>query len=250
MTEGCCLVMAGNKKHILNTGEGIFINSQVLHGCWAVEQSGCALHSLVFHSRLVAGSLDSIFHQGYLEPLMAHPDMESVFLSPEISWQKQALVDLEDAWQQCFQEPQGYEFQLRSSLSSLVYQLCCHMPPTPVQAARRSSRDAERIKAMLALIHEHYGTELSTRDISSAAMVSESECLRCFRHTIGTTPIQYLKQYRIQQAAQLLANTDQKVSEIAAACGFQDMSYFTRAFREEKGCTPTEYRRRSHCGSQ
>ena len=54
-----------------------------------------------------------------------------------------------------------------------------------------------------------------------------------------------MKQYRIQQAARLLAETREKVSEIAERCGFQDMSYFTRAFREEKGCVPTQYRKKA-----
>ena len=96
---------------------------------------------------------------------------------------------------------------------------------------------------MLTCIHSQYGSELSTAAIAASASVSESKCLRCFRTTIGTTPIQYLKHYRIQQAAKLLMETGEKVSDIAAVCGFQDMSYFTRTFRKIMGCVPTEYRK-------
>ena len=73
-------------------------------------------------------------------------------------------------------------------------------------------------------------------------MLSESECLRCFRSSIGMPPIQYVKRYRVQKAAELLTSTDQKIAEIGAQCGFQDTSYFTRTFREIKGVTPGEYR--------
>ena len=75
-------------------------------------------------------------------------------------------------------------------------------------------------------------------------MISVSEALRCFHNTIGLTPIQYLKNYRIQQAAAQLQNTDRKISEIGNACGFQEMSYFAKAFREIMGVTPSRYRKK------
>ena len=96
---------------------------------------------------------------------------------------------------------------------------------------------------MLRCIHGQFDCELTTAAIAATASVSESECLRCFRKTIGTTPIQYLKQYRIRQSAKQLAETGLKISDIAVSCGFQDMSYFTKAFREQMGCTPTQYRK-------
>ena len=80
-------------------------------------------------------------------------------------------------------------------------------------------------------------------EIAGSASLSESECLRCFHNTIGTTPIQYLKSYRIKKAAELLSNTERKIVDIGMACGFQDMSYFAKAFRGIYGCTPSEYRR-------
>lgn len=243
LTQGSCVVAAGNQKVTLQAGEGFFINSGVLHGCWDVEASGCMFHSLVFHPRLVGGSLDSIFHQGYVQPLLDNPGLEFISLDPGIPWQKQALEAIEAAWQHCVREEPGYVFSVRSDLSRLTVLLHGSVPGSVQSPGVKTLRDAERIKTMLLFIHDHFGGDLNTRTIAASASISESECLRCFRTTIGTTPIQYLKQYRIQQAAQLLLDTGEKVSEIASRCGFQDMSYFTRAFREAKGCVPTQYRK-------
>ena len=243
ITEGSAVVAIGNEKYTLHAGEGFFANSGVLHSCWNAGTGACRFHSLVFHPRLVGGSLDSVFYQRYMRPLLDHPAMENVRLSPSVPWQKTVLEALEAAWAQCAFEPEGYEFRVREALSTMVFQLCRNMPGALYRADSHSLREAERIKAMLSFIHENYGQELSTRRIAASAMVSESECLRCFRSTIGTTPIQYVKRYRIQQAANLLAATGDKISDIAVVCGFQDMSYFTKSFREIKGCVPTEYRR-------
>lgn len=243
ITEGSALVCAGQHKQVVRTGEGFVINSGVLHGAWNVDTDSCRFHSLVFHPRLVGGSLDSVFYQNYVTPLMENPQAEWLPLHPEVSWQNDVLRAIEQAWQSVFREEPGYEFQVRTALSSLIFTLWSHFPGTLQQPSAKSIRDGERIKAMLSYIHAHYADELSIRHIAGSASLSESECLRCFRTTIGTTPIQYLKQYRIQQAAQQLSETGDKVAEIAARCGFQDMSYFTRTFREMKGMTPTEFRR-------
>lgn len=242
VTEGSCIVSAGSEKTTLRAGEGFFINSGILHGAWDADATGCRFHSMVFHPRLVGGSLDSVFYQRYMNPLLNHPAMKFIRLSPDIPWQKSAAAEIESAWQACSGEPAGYEFHIRNALSQLIWLLHSHAPECRCQVSERTFRDAERIKTMLSFIHEHFDEELNTKEIAGSCMISESECLRCFHSTIGTTPIRYLRQYRIQQAAEQLTGTPDRISDIAARCGFQDMSYFTKTFRELKGCTPTEYR--------
>ena len=102
-------------------------------------------------------------------------------------------------------------------------------------------RREERIKQMLTFIREHYAEDINTRKIAESAMVSESECLRCFRGMLGTTPIQYLKEYRLEKAEELLRTSKMKVSEIGDRCGFREMSYFARSFRQRYGVVPSEY---------
>ena len=97
ITEGGCTVAAGNEKLTLRAGQGFFINSGVLHGCWDTENTGCQFHSLVFHPRLVGGSLDSVFYQSYVSPLTAHTAPEFIPLSPDIPWQNSALEAIETA---------------------------------------------------------------------------------------------------------------------------------------------------------
>lgn len=104
-------------------------------------------------------------------------------------------------------------------------------------------RDSERTKVMLQYIQEHYSEEISLLKIAESAHICESECLRCFRNVIGYSPIQYVKQLRIQKAAEMLLCTNWKISDIGQECGFQEMSYFAKTFRELKGCTPNAFRK-------
>lgn len=244
ITEGCAIVAVGNEKLTVRPGEGIFINSGILHGAWDLDDSACRFHSMVFHPRLVGGSLDSVFYQNYVQPLMENRGLERVLLSAVVPWQARCLELIESAWQTCVYEGEGFEFRVRNDLSELVYLLRSNLPGTEARQSAKTLRDGERIKTMLQFIHGNFAEELNTAMIADAAAISESECLRCFKSTIGTTPIQYLRQYRIQQATILLATTQLRISDIAAACGFQDLSYFTKTFRESKGSVPSEFRKK------
>lgn len=59
----------------------------------------------------------------------------------------------------------------------------------------------------------------------------------------GVTPVQYLTQYRMEQAKRLLSTTDDKISFIAKESGIQDPAYFTKIFKRLEGVSPLEYRK-------
>lgn len=245
IVEGELVLTAGTEKTVLSPGQGFFINSGVLHGAWDSQDSCCRFHSLVFHPRLIGGSVDSIFWQNYLQPVLESQSLSSLWMKGEESWRREAVCRIEEAWQAMKGEEPGYEFQVRDSLSRLIYLIWSHLSLEPSgKLSAGAVRSWERIKQMLRFIQENYSRDLDTRQIAASAMISESECLRCFHRVLGVTPIQYVKQLRIQKAADLLLSTSWSVSEIGVSCGFREMSYFAKTFRRIKGMTPSQYRRK------
>ncbi len=242
VSEGKCIVAAGTEKFEVKEGEGFFINANVLHGAWDTENAGCHFHSLVFHPRLVGGSVDSIFWQKYVQPLLTNQALKYVHFDLKEKWHQKAVEAIEKAWQEAVYENPGFEFRMRDALSQFIFELSVLQKNSLQKPSEKVLRDGERIKRMLQFIAENYDADIDTRMIAGSASVSESECLRCFRKMIGKPPIQYVRQFRIQKAAELLIHTDLKIAEIGALCGFQDTSYFTKTFREMKDCTPGEFR--------
>lgn len=245
VSEGAAEVAAGAARFTLKSGEGAFIGAGVLHAAWPAGQGGCRLHSAVFHPRLVGGGQDSVFWSKYLQPLLGEGGRDHVRLDGSEGWHGQAVEEIEAAWESCAREPPGYEFQVRSALSNLIFLLSRHQSAVPAPRPGRAAREEGRVKLMLEYIHRHYACELTAGAIAGAAAVSQSECLRCFREVIGLTPIQYAVQYRVQRAAELLSASALPVAEVGARCGFQDASYFAKAFRAQKGCAPSAYRRKT-----
>lgn len=243
--QGTAAVCAGTERFTLRQGEGFFINSEVLHALWSWDGSPCLLQSAVFHPRLIGGSADSIFWQNYIGPLVADGARQSVRFDGTEPWHKQAAEAIETAWRGCVEELPGYDLQVRGALSQLAFLLSRNRPAKAEYPPEKVLRNEARIKQMLRFIEDNYDSPLTTADIAGSATISESECLRCFRSTIGAAPIQYLKQFRVQKAAELLESSGESVAEIGARCGFPDASYFTKTFRELKGCTPSAYRKSS-----
>jgi len=78
----------------------------------------------------------------------------------------------------------------------------------------------------------------------TAAGRSHEHVCRQTRRYLGLSPTQYVNRLRIQHAAMLLAGTERALPEVAADCGFENLSYFHRLFRDQYGTTPRSYRMR------
>lgn len=78
----------------------------------------------------------------------------------------------------------------------------------------------------------------------AAAGRSHEHVCRQSRRYLGLSPTQYVNRIRIQHAAMLLADTDRPLPDLASYCGFENLSYFHRMFRQQYGTTPHNYRQR------
>lgn len=240
--QGLACICINGGKYLIKQGEGFFINSGILHSVCQEGTSPCCLHSIVFHPRFVGGSLDSILWQKYLEPLLSNSFLPFVPFSTTQKWERDTLKAINNAWKLCAFEEDGFELKTREQLSKIILLLFQHHRASEKSPSKKALREEERIKAMLQYIQDHYSEEISLAQIADSANIGESECLRCFRNLLGLSPIQYVKQIRIQKATELLLLTNWTITDIGQKCGFLEMSYFAKTFRELKGCTPSAFR--------
>lgn len=246
VTAGTAVFEVDGESIALRTGDGCFINASALHGARnAGHGTPCRLHSLVYHPRLIGGSAESVLWEKYLLPVMENRAFQMLAL--RAGKDDASLQCIENAWYAYADEPTGFEFTIRHELSKLLLSVCNRLPIEERKISSKKLRNEDRMKRMLSYIRAHLADSLTIQNIAAAASVSESECIRCFRGMTGTTPIQYTIQLRLQKAAVLLLKTDDKVTEIGAACGFQEMSYFARTFRGQYEVSPSEYRKRNRC---
>ena len=104
------------------------------------------------------------------------------------------------------------------------------------------AEDQNNISSLLLLIHNEYHSISNYAELETAIRVSSIECTRLFRKYLKMTPMEYIRQYRIKMACQLLTNTDLTVTEISERCNM-NASYLSKKVRETTGFSPLEYRR-------
>lgn len=95
------------------------------------------------------------------------------------------------------------------------------------------------------LIHEAPAHPWTVAELAKKSGASRSAFSSRFAELLGVTPIAYLTQWRIRQAVDLLADTDESIPAIAHGVGYESESAFNRAFKREVGTTPAVLRKRA-----
>ena len=99
-----------------------------------------------------------------------------------------------------------------------------------------------RLQLMMQYVHAHYSENITLEDIARTANISKSTALHLFQNNLKLTPVKYLINYRLKQAALLLINTEEKIATISNNTGFNNVDHFCRTFKKTYKMTPTDYR--------
>lgn len=93
-------------------------------------------------------------------------------------------------------------------------------------------------------IYQNYTQPLSLNDISSHFYISPNYLCSVFKKETGCNLMKFINEYRLEQAAKLLLETEMKVNKIAETVGFSNPSYFSQRFRDYYGESPENYRQK------
>ncbi|MDF2692346.1 MAG: Transcriptional regulator, AraC family [Labilithrix sp.] len=95
----------------------------------------------------------------------------------------------------------------------------------------------------LSLMHAQVGHAWSVADLAARVGLSRSGFAARFTELVGEPPLQYLARWRVTRAAELLRDTSEPVSTIAARVGYESTPSFNKAFKRWQGTSPGAYRR-------
>jgi len=92
------------------------------------------------------------------------------------------------------------------------------------------------------LIEAHIEGNVSVQDLAETCGLSTSRFAHAFRTSTGMPPHRWLTKRRVERAQSMLQNPNERLSDIALACGFTDQAHFNRVFRSVTGATPGDWR--------
>jgi AraC family transcriptional regulator len=108
---------------------------------------------------------------------------------------------------------------------------------------RTAPKDRQRAVESALWIDAHAAEPIDLQGLAGRAGLSPFHYLRIFSSSLGVTPHQYLVRRRLCRAAQLLAEEDRPITDVAFETGFADLSNFVRSFHRAAGVSPRGYRR-------
>jgi two-component system response regulator YesN len=106
---------------------------------------------------------------------------------------------------------------------------------------KKGNRDESIIKKALELIREKPAAEVSLKTLAGELLLSPNYLGTIFRKTVGKPFNEYLNEYRMEKAKELLSSTENNVAWVSREVGLFNTSYFCSLFKEAFGITPGEY---------
>lgn len=107
---------------------------------------------------------------------------------------------------------------------------------------KNTSAGEDRTKKVINYISENYNKNISLEDLASISYMTTNSFCRYFKNRTGKTAFQFIREFRINKACQMLINGEKNISQICFDTGFNSLSSFNRVFKSLKHISATEYK--------
>lgn len=239
--KGRGIVNVDFKEYHVSALTLVFILPGQLHSIEQYEDETMEYENIIFdYSMLLSKKKDSVY-EDFLKPL-THGKITVPTVFSQVYPYFNDLVSPIDACDEiCKTKPQGYQLFIKSMLFQFFFILDnrCRNLTTP----KNNRKAIDKMKIILKYVENNYANKITISEIADVIGFSESHFMRYFKETMGTSFIEYLKDYRLTMAARLLQSSEDSILNISAEVGFDNLSYFNRSFKARYGITPRQYRK-------
>lgn len=224
--EGEGVVTADFRQTLTKKGDIFVINSEKLHMVESAHESfPVRYYCLILDSDFCRENGIPAAEMHFKEHIPGDAELEARFL------------DVVRAYRS---EDEFREAAVRAAALELLIRLARAYREAGGDGEDRKTAHLENVKEAIKYIKEHYEKPMSVEEISRAAGLSKAYFSRIFRDVTGYTAVSYVNLVRCRNAAKLLSSGKYKVGEAAAQCGFENLSYFTRTYKQVMGVLPSK----------
>ena len=127
-------------------------------------------------------------------------------------------------------------------LSRLMTLLAMHAKYNDLKTDEKNTQEKYIILALQYIDYNRYAN-ITLADIAEQCSISEKYLIKIFKDSMGTTPIQYLNNWKIHKSKKLLRTTHDSIESISQQLGFSSPEYFCRMFKKHERISPSQYRK-------
>ena len=237
-----CYIETGRIECTLNgeicpmeAGDAVFIPGGILHSMKPVDGCHWIFESVVFNPSLLELNSDMFGESKYIGRFRTESNRRAAIFRDAAFNERYLRM-----YSALNEKVPFYELLVRAGLFELTAYWMEHSMQDGETAVKETRQDA--VKQALDTIHGHYREKITLESLAADAGLSVGYFIRTFRRYVGKSPADYILNYRLTKAAELLRTTDQKILSVAFDTGFNNVSYFIRTFGKAYRCPPTAYR--------
>ncbi len=221
-------------------GDMVFINSNEPHDyhilAAPIELFCCTIGLPLFQGRYITG-YESQFSPG---------SSIAVFQN-HVSGDEQINRYFLTMWEEGRTQEKGYEYAVKSNLYGILSLMVRHHIESTISNKQYlyKKRNLDSVNRVIQYIEGHYQTDISLNELADLLNVNRFYFCRFFKEVTGSTPIEYLNNYRTHQAVSLMRRQPgYTITQVATLVGYNDSSYFARVFKRVMGESPSTYKAR------
>ncbi len=228
------------KRVLLKQADSLMVNVRQMHYGYSCSQQDCDFICILFHPQLFTGN--KLLYQKYIAPVIENQGMDYIYFDGLTSQGRETASLIDQMYRIKEQAILAYELQVIGIMLALWKGICEQCESITLEASGQGGSDISVQKDMVSYIYQHYTEALTLSDIAAAGSVCRSKCCIIFKRYLQQSPIEFLNSYRLEVSRGLLKDTSVSITQVAFACGFNHLSYFSKLFLRSYGCTPSEYR--------
>ena len=232
------------KEYILNKDDVLIIPPSSLHYFERYEDEHFLGETYIFDQKLVDGGSFDTCSSKYISPIFNNDIYFPIHITADTEHAKALITILNKILFNHDSHQPAYELQIKIGFLEFINYFYSNNYYEVYKSHDISNeRTTNLIKDITIYIEEHYSEKITLEMLANEASISVYYLSHIFRQHTNQTPIEYLNQYRLSTAANMLRTTDNSIMDISFECGFNNVSYFNRAFKAKYNMTPKEYRK-------
>lgn len=237
--DGDFEIGVGDRGYLAHPGDLLLVRSNTIHHCASLSTGGAAYWVLKIQPSFITEIAATEQCGEYLMFFALERDSSKSF------WTRQEMAGtpLQTALDQLLSEYgsqyYGTDIGIRLAMAHILLSIMREAhAQAPTQELRTDETVARRIYDGVIFINQNYNQSITAQDCCKICCMSYSYFSRTFRAVTGKNFKEYLNHVRITHAEEMLLTSDSSVTQVAASCGYDNVSYFISVYKRIKGVTP------------
>ena len=239
ITEGSVRVVSDEREDRLEAGDLVMFRSRGVHSMFTEDKPLNNYHTLKIRPKLIRNlSPKNLSARIALRFCVCNDRLKYIWRKEELE-SSEILKNYRALMEGCNNGGELNDLLLLRSVIGVIYGVLSDESSDFNEVCA----DAGEIYESIVYINDNYSEDITAEQMAEKVNMSYSYFARSFKEATGKTFKEYLNITRINEAEQMLVNTDLSVSEVATACGYNNISYFISTYKKIKGKTPLSERK-------